>query len=257
MIQREATVGLPGVSVDVPAGTPSGPKVTETPTGLVVNAPATPPSGRTDPFADNTERWMLALNSGTVSPNRVTPGNTAPSEPTGPRREPAGASAASRRPSDAAGNAPMAVPGSSPSRTAGTGALPAGTRSYTVKPGDSIARIAEATYGSQVYYKALLEANPTVKPERLRPGMVLVLPDLTETKARGGQDDDSPRAAVDGATEYRVATGDSLARIATKLYGKADRWEAIYELNKDRIGADPARLKVGMVLRLPEPPKQQ
>jgi nucleoid-associated protein YgaU len=123
-----------------------------------------------------------------------------------------------------------------------------------VNVGDSLARIAEDVYGSQVYYKAIADANPGVNAMKLKPGTVLKLPDVKETKGRGGHDDDSPAPAVDSKAEYRVTTGDSLNKIAIKLYGNANRWEEIYKLNKDKIGADPARLKVGMILKLPATP---
>ena len=48
----------------------------------------------------------------------------------------------------------------------------------------------------------------------------------------------------------------NLYTISLRLYGKADRMEKIYELNKAAIGDDISRVKVGMVLRLPEPPTQ-
>jgi nucleoid-associated protein YgaU len=146
-----------------------------------------------------------------------------------------------------AGNSPASLePGTPPS-----GAAP---KNYTVASGDSIARIAEIVYGSQAYYKVILEANPKVDPMKLRPGMVLVIPDVKETRGRGGHDDDSPAPAIESKAEYRVVAGDSLNKIAIKLYGKADRWEEIYDLNKDKIGTDPARLKLGMILKLPAPP---
>jgi hypothetical protein len=39
-----------------------------------------------------------------------------------------------------------------------------------------------------------------------------------------------------------------------RLYGRADKLDAIYELNKDQIGPNRSYLKAGMILKLPEPP---
>ncbi|MDW8262274.1 MAG: LysM peptidoglycan-binding domain-containing protein, partial [Phycisphaerales bacterium] len=199
---------------------------------------------RSDPFSD--ERWIMALNTGTITPDR-------PADRAGalsvPRADPI---VTSQAPADAtnAGNGSRV--------THGPATRPevqhAADRSYTVKPGDSLARIAEEVYGSQVYFKAIQQANPQVDPMKLKPGMVLRLPEPKAVKARGGHDDDSPPPPVDSAAEYRVVAGDSLSRIAIKLYGNPARWEEIYELNKAKIGADPARLKVGMVLTLPAAP---
>ena len=60
-------------------------------------------------------------------------------------------------------------------------------------------------------------------------------------------------AAIDS---YRVQPSDSLHKIALKLYGKASKADSIYELNREKIGGDSARIKVGMVLKLPEAPTQ-
>ena len=36
-----------------------------------------------------------------------------------------------------------------------------------------------------------------------------------------------------------------------KLYGNIRMVDKLYELNKNAIGADPAKLKLGMILKLP------
>src|SRR5439155_1579906 len=61
-------------------------------------------------------------------------------------------------------------------------------------------------------------------------------------------------AAIDPTKEYRVQPGDSLHKIAIKLYGKSTEADRIYQLNKQTIGDDPHRLKIGQILQLPEPP---
>lgn len=53
------------------------------------------------------------------------------------------------------------------------------------------------------------------------------------------------------ATTYTVAAGDSLWEIAARLLGDPARWEDIYELNQDIIGANPSLIIPGMVLVLP------
>lgn len=49
---------------------------------------------------------------------------------------------------------------------------------------------------------------------------------------------------------YVVERGDSLWRIAQKVYGNGSRWREIYEMNKDVIGNDPNRIYVGQILKL-------
>ena len=56
---------------------------------------------------------------------------------------------------------------------------------------------------------------------------------------------------TDGHT-YVVKSGDSLYRIARTVLGSGRKADALYALNKDVIGPDKSRLKLGMVLKLPE-----
>jgi ABC-type amino acid transport substrate-binding protein/phage tail protein X len=59
-----------------------------------------------------------------------------------------------------------------------------------------------------------------------------------------------------GATfeTYVVQSGDTLSRIARRFYGDARpaSWQRIYEANRDLIGDDPGRLRVGMTLQIPQ-----
>lgn len=53
---------------------------------------------------------------------------------------------------------------------------------------------------------------------------------------------------------YEVQSGDTLATIATQFYDDPTQWRRIYDANKDTIGPDPDKLKIGMKLTIP--PKQ-
>ena len=64
-----------------------------------------------------------------------------------------------------------------------------------------------------------------------------------------------PGAGAGGPGEtYVVQPGDTLSKIARKYYGQkwATSWQRIFEANRDVIGDDPARLKVGMTLEIPK-----
>jgi LysM repeat protein len=50
---------------------------------------------------------------------------------------------------------------------------------------------------------------------------------------------------------YTVVQGDSLSKIAKRVYGKASLWRKIYEANQDQI-KDPDLIFPGQLLRLPE-----
>ncbi len=58
-----------------------------------------------------------------------------------------------------------------------------------------------------------------------------------------------PVAPWDVETESGLPEG--LESIAEKYYGSKAEWRLIYEANRSRIGADPNRLKQGVVLIIP------
>lgn len=57
-------------------------------------------------------------------------------------------------------------------------------------------------------------------------------------------------AGSTGERSYTVASGDTLSHIAKAQYGKASKWRAIFEANRDQID-DPDRIFPGQVLRIP------
>ena len=50
---------------------------------------------------------------------------------------------------------------------------------------------------------------------------------------------------------YTVASGDSLSKIAKKLYGDANKWKVIFEANRSII-KNPDQIRPGQVLEIPE-----
>ena len=53
-----------------------------------------------------------------------------------------------------------------------------------------------------------------------------------------------------GERSYTVESGDTLSHIAKAHYGKAGKWRAIFEANRDQID-DPDRIFPGQVLKIP------
>ena len=53
-----------------------------------------------------------------------------------------------------------------------------------------------------------------------------------------------------GTRTYTVQKGDTLSAIAQHHYGKASRWHAIFEANRDTLD-DPDKIYPGQVLKLP------
>jgi nucleoid-associated protein YgaU len=140
-----------------------------------------------------------------------------------------------------------------------------GGRTHVVQKNETLAKISLAAYGSANYYPHILRANPGLDPMKLKPGMTINLPAASEVKPTATDSASGPtsagpssasHASVDPRTEYRVESNDSLYKIAMKLYGKPTMMDKLYELNKDTIGPDRAKLKLNMVLKLPEPPTE-
>lgn len=143
---------------------------------------------------------------------------------------------------------------------------PAATpQTHKIQAGETFSSIARAVYGDAKYYKELVKANPSVDPAHLRLGTVITIPDSSQFKHDSKPAEKDARTAgarhsapgtqpVDPKTEYRVQSTDSLYKISMKLYHTPSKVDAIYQLNKEAIGSDPAKLKLNMVLKLPEPP---
>lgn len=141
-----------------------------------------------------------------------------------------------------------------------------GARTHKIARGETFASISKAVYGDARYYDQIAQANPKVNPNRLRPGTVINLPDAAEVKsssksvakpAAGTTSDASKKPAapaVDAQKEYRVVAGDSLYKISMHLYGSGEEADHLYEMNKDKIGPDRGKLKLGAILKIPSPP---
>ena len=70
--------------------------------------------------------------------------------------------------------------------------------------------------------------------------------------AKGG----SPFSSTKIIAEHKVKEGDTLSALALQYYGSAakDYWMVIYEMNKNAIGENPNKVKLGLLLKIPELP---
>jgi nucleoid-associated protein YgaU len=239
----------------------------KTPADKTDAQPTTKPA---DPFASsdssNGDKWILALNTGAV-PMMTSSAPKTPSESIVNRTTPTTPSSHTPAISTPA-FVDSSNPATQPSTPESSPVAATGGRTHVVQKGETIAQIAQAAYGSQNYWPYIIRANPGIVAEKIRPGMTINLPDESEVKGTTSSSSSSNSATpagaeikpdttggpIDGKTEYEVQSGDSLARISMKLYGNSAKWQAIYDLNKDQIGPDPAKVKVKTVLKLPEPP---
>jgi len=134
---------------------------------------------------------------------------------------------------------------------------------YVVQRGDSFARIARTRLGAESRWQEIAALNPKVDPKSLNVGQKLLLP-------AGAAKTTAPRAiepkpvakslvkpVVSSKTEKSatssraciVQKGDTLRSIARRELGDERRWKEIASANP---GLDPARLAIGMRLKLPQ-----
>lgn len=119
---------------------------------------------------------------------------------------------------------------------------------YTVQSGDSLWKIAVKFFGDGNQWRKIYEDNKDVlsDPNKIRVGQVLK---IIVTTVTGSADRTAADVAEDGT--YTVQPGDSLWKIAAKVYGNGRRWNKIYEANSDKI-SDASKIRVGQVLVIPE-----
>ncbi len=153
---------------------------------------------------------------------------------------------------------PEPPPSQVPPSPAELRAAPRPGSKYVVRPGDTLASIAEAAYGSQRYFRVLYEANRDVlvSPGELPVGILIHIPPLDELQTAGDADRRSVRLAATADERssrgrvYRVRPGDTLRSIARRFYGDERMYRRIFRANRDRL-ASPADLRPGMELKLP------
>ena len=111
----------------------------------------------------------------------------------------------------------------------------AALRMVTVRPGDSLWKIAEENLGRGSRWREVLAANPAIaNPNVLEAGTKLALPVDVRT----------PRAS-----KVKVGPGDTLTKIAQMQYGRANYWRCIVQANP--FVTDANRIFEGQELTLP------
>ena len=211
--------GKPGDVAITPATQPVAGGATTQPVAVVdpFAGPTTKPTATVEP----TDTWATALNTGEVHTTGMTSGTGSDMTSTHTGTH--------------------------------TGDLSPATKTWKVASGESLYSISVKAYGSAKYVSKILAANPGLNPNRMKIGQPLNLPDISSeaTATVATAEATHTSVGISGKT-YKVASGDSLRKIAQKVYGKEAMWQKIYDLNKSTIGADPAKLKAGMTLQLPE-----
>lgn len=144
---------------------------------------------------------------------------------------------------------------------------------YTVKSGDSLAKIARKELGSEQRWSEIAQLNPGLNAKNLKVGQSILLPVGSAPAAASPVPAAAPASAVaavqqpaqkpaakpasasvasapkaKGGRTYVVKSGDTLARIAARECGSSKAAAQIASLNP---GINPDRIKVGDKLVLP------
>jgi LysM repeat protein len=112
----------------------------------------------------------------------------------------------------------------------------ASLRIVTVRPGDSLWKLAQENLGRGSRWQELLAANPgIVDPARIAAGTEIVLP--------------ANRTGMKTDMRVTVKQGDTLTQIAKLTYGRAAAWRCIEQANPEISDAN--HIYAGQQLRLP------
>ncbi len=161
-------------------------------------------------------------------------------------------------------------------------ALPPIPKTYTVKVGDVLSKIAYRTYGTTRMVAAIVVANPGINEDQLEVGQELKLPAMDPTISAAGSPSSSsrtssPTAASRPATRpgfitaayiasnrggsasakksipkgsYRVKSGDTISSIAQNQLGSVRHANRLVAANQTLL-KNPNRLQVGWLIKLP------
>jgi len=92
---------------------------------------------------------------------------------------------------------------------------------------------------------AVSPSREAVPPREVEPVSAPFVPVVTASPA---EEETAEEARY---TLYTVRPGDTLSRIARKVYGRSAPWKPIYNANRDKLKS-PHNLKVGQVLKIPD-----
>lgn len=135
---------------------------------------------------------------------------------------------------------------------------------HTVKHGETLAKIAKEHLGSAGLYNSIFEANRDQlrNPNDLHIGMTLQiplpaggeLPAARPPSVKPGKAAGPSKPAVAPPepqfTEQKVKRGDSLSILALRHLGNSERYQEIYDANRDQLKS-PDSLRPGMTLKIP------
>jgi len=135
--------------------------------------------------------------------------------------------------------------------------------SYTVKPGDTLWIIAQHFYNDGTKWKMIQDANKLQNPSKLKVGMVLTIPDASDTSYRSTAPVTTDTTtgtytpATTGTKYHKVVKGDTLWKLARKYYNDSTKTDLIFEANRDKMATRETSLQTGWKLLIPDAPKKE
>ncbi|MEX0585172.1 MAG: LysM peptidoglycan-binding domain-containing protein, partial [Pirellulales bacterium] len=158
-----------------------------------------------------------------------------------------------------------------PASSAAPQESPTDREKYTVCAGDTLWSIAQRTYGSGGFFRALAQFNRQriAHADELKAGTEILLPDEQELRRRFPQlcpnvkkkttyvaadatdDEGAAETPPAGSRVYVVEEGDTLIEIARYELGDAARWQEIARANQRVLRGDANEIAPGMKLVLP------
>jgi LysM repeat protein len=124
-----------------------------------------------------------------------------------------------------------------------TDSLITSSDSYIVRPGDTLSKIATKLYGTASAAAKIAQMNSIDNPDLIFPG------DVLKVEQSGVQ---TASSNTEETREVTVESGDTLSKIAEKVFGDPGTWKYIWKLNESRL-PDPNRIEPGIKLSIVVP----
>src|SRR3989339_2065004 len=135
--------------------------------------------------------------------------------------------------------------------------------SYTVKPGDTLWIIAQNFYNDGTKWKMIQDANKLQNPSKLKVGMVLTIPDASDTSYRTTAPVTTDTTtgtytpSTTGTKYHKAVKCDTLWKLARKYYNDSTKTDLIFEANRDKMATRETSLQPGWKLLIPDAPRKE
>lgn len=121
-------------------------------------------------------------------------------------------------------------------------------KTYKIKAGDYLWKIAETTYGSGFNAYDIAQANNITNPDLVFENVTLVLPEVpAKTPTMGETTSTKTGQVILKTSSYVVQEGDSLWSIAQEAYGDGNVWVRIAQANNL---TNPDMIYAGLILKI-------